>query len=329
MSRVKGTDEEPMPYEDEAVFWQARVMSGGMSEEEKLLLESWLAASEQNKTAFMKLKDSLVALDDCGDDLLASEFEDELNERADESNFSYRQFFGIAATFMIVCVSVAAIILFDVLPSQSKIYATEIGERNQFTLNDGSQIELNTNSVAEVRYSRNIRAVSLSGGQAFFAVERDPERPFVVSTEHAEIVVTGTVFDVNTFGDKSTINVISGAVTVKPKTGRHVTLLAGDSLLISDETGVSPVQHFDPYAVLSWRSGKLVFDDVPLKEVVSDLNRYFTKPIVVEEASLEHLSVTGEFNIEEEDAAVLALSLIFSLEVKSEPNRILLWRGSE
>ncbi|GJL94171.1 MAG: iron dicitrate transporter FecR [Hyphococcus sp.] len=329
MSRVTGQNNNYMSCDDEAVYWQARIASGDMSQEENFLFERWLEAAEQNKIAFSKLTNVLSCVDEAAEELLAKEFEDELHDQIHDNKFSYNQIAAMAATLLMVCASVVAIILFDVLPSQSRVYATATGERNQYTLGDGSQIELNTSSVVEVQYSRTERSVKLSDGQAVFAVERDRDRPFVVSTKHADIVVTGTVFDVNTFGEKSTVNVITGAVTVKPAKGREVTLLAGDSVTINAAGEMNTIQSFDPYAALAWRSGKLVFDEVPLRDVVTELNRYFSKPIVVEDGALTSLAVTGEFDIEKQDAAVRALSLIFSLEIASEPERVLLSKGAE
>ena len=65
-------------------------------------------------------------------------------------------------------------------------------------LNDGSRVTLNNN--AELRYPEKFRGDKrevLLSGEAFFEVERNPEKPFTINIEDMAIVeVLGTSFNI-------------------------------------------------------------------------------------------------------------------------------------
>ncbi len=203
-------------------------------------------------------------------------------------------------------------------------YETSIGDAKKVTLADGSLIELNTSSRVEVDYSRSMRTVELSGGEAYFNVEKDATRPFVVKTSLAAISVTGTSFNVSTIDDRSVVHVLTGVVDVRPKRGPPSTLLAGDAIAIEQNGASGPVLRYDPSLVFGWRTGKARFRDAPLGDVLQSLNRYFPTPITLADQSLATLPVTGEFDIRDRDTAVAALKLVFNLESADEPARTIL-----
>ena len=191
-------------------------------------------------------------------------------------------------------------------------------------LADGSVAQLNTASKIVVRYSNEERRIELLSGQAFFDVDKDQTRPFVVQLANAAVTVTGTSFDVLRSGDRSAVHVVTGVVDVKPQFGPSSTLLAGDMIEIDGEGRASAVARFDPSLILAWRGGKARFRDEPLSEVVASLNRYFSTPIMLEDEALAALPVTGEFDVRDRETAVRTLALIFGLEATDEPARTVL-----
>ncbi|MDI1364487.1 MAG: FecR domain-containing protein, partial [bacterium] len=65
--------------------------------------------------------------------------------------------------------------------SQAKTYQTDIGERVTAHLDDGSTVQLNTDTRLRVRFRLGERRLELVKGQAFFDVAHDPRRPFLVT----------------------------------------------------------------------------------------------------------------------------------------------------
>ncbi len=299
-------------------------MSGAITEAERAEFEGWLSASELNRLAFDELEDALDAVDGASAELLAAEFESELEARADARSGGFVQYAAIAASLILICAAVLTVRLQNIFPQGDLQYATAVGEMEKVGLKDGSTVELNTKSAIAVAFSRDRREVRLDGGQALFSVERDNARPFVVATQQAEIVVTGTVFDVDVFEGESIVSVVSGVVDVRPKAGSPVTLLAGDRVVVYASGAAGAVERFDANQALAWRIGKLRFRDAPLGEVIEDLNRYFAKPISLASPDLANLPVTGEFSTGDQSAAVSGISLSFSLQAREGPDRIVL-----
>jgi len=321
--RLTGTPQDG-DIDDKAAFWTARLMSGEMTAEERKDMQLWLAQSPDHSAALKEFETLLGEVDSYGERLLANEFERELDRRADDKQRFVPSIAKIAAT---VAVAGAAAI-FALFVSQGRgapqSFQTAVGQFQEIELEDGSEIELNTASVVRVAYDKRRRAVGLEQGEAFFSVEKDKARPFIVKTDYAEIAVTGTSFSVSNANGHSSVHVLTGVVDVKPLRGASSTLLAGDMIEIGPDGVIGRVTRYDPALVLAWRSGKARFREEPLGEALDTLNRYFQTPIVLEDEVLAALPVTGEFDIRDSETAIRALSLAFKLESRADGSRIIL-----
>ncbi|MEZ5897671.1 MAG: FecR family protein [Parvularculaceae bacterium] len=322
-TRAQSTTPTGAP-DDLAAYWMARKMSGAMKAEERRSFEEWLNAAEENRHAFAEMERALSLSDALDIDVLTAEFERELHEEASLKHTSTRRM-AIAASVTLAAIAVTgALFLRNSAAPAPQVYATAIGDARAVALDDGSQIDLNTETRIEVAYSGAQRSVKLTAGQAFFNVEPDRARPFVIDAGDATITVTGTAFDVSKHGDGVVVSVLSGAVDVKPQFGPGAVLLAGDQVAVDADGATGAVIRFDPGDVFAWRAGKARFHERPLGEVVTELNRYFRTPISLGDAALETLPVTGEFDIRDQDAAIRALTLSFNLDAQPAPARIVL-----
>ena len=312
---------------DDASFWMMKKMSGKMSPHDQEALANWLNESPANAAALAELERLVQGVEQHGDLLLAAEFERELEEASAYRNDSWMSVRNIAATIMIA--GAATIIALFVAPQYAHSpdsYQTAIGQYQEIALDDGSEVELNTASSIQVAYNAKRRAVGLDSGEAFFNVEKDKSRPFIVKTNYAEISVTGTSFSVSSDAQGSSVHVLTGVVDVKPLRGQSSTLLAGDMVNIGKDGYASDVRRYDPALVLAWRGGKARFREEPLEAVLVSLNRYFDTPIELGDKELAKLPVTGEFDIRDRDTAVRALTLAFDLESRTESSRVILNR---
>jgi transmembrane sensor len=308
-----------------AAFWMARKMSGSMNAEERRNFDQWLGDDPANRAAFAELEHIMSLADLADSDLLAEEFERDLGQLARDDAARTQRFTAIAASFLLAAIAVTgALFLKNAGRPEAAVYATAVGVARQVNLDDGTQIDLNTDSRIEVAYTKSKRAVSLAGGQAFFNVEPDRDRPFVIDSGGAQITVTGTSFDVSAFDGVVTVSVLSGAVDVKSQFGAGAVLLAGDQISVDAAGAAGAIVRFDPGVVFAWRGGKARFKERALGEVIAELNRYFETPIALANPDLAALPVTGEFDIRDQDAAVRALALSFDLNTHEEPARVLL-----
>lgn len=100
-------------------------------------------------------------------------------------------------------------------------YMTATGQRDTITLPDGSTATLNTSTAIAVDFSGGRRRVTLLDGEAYFDVQHDPSRPFVVAGHFAQVEVKGTAFSVRTENDQDTVVLERGRVEVSSQAGHE------------------------------------------------------------------------------------------------------------
>ncbi|OYX02509.1 MAG: hypothetical protein B7Z12_11985, partial [Caulobacter vibrioides] len=100
---------------------------------------------------------------------------------------------------------------------QAKTYETDVGERMTAHLDDGSTVELNTDTRLRVKFRLGERRLDLVKGQAFFNVAHDARRPFLVTAGPMEVRAVGTRFDVRHDGPGASVVLAQGKVQVRAK----------------------------------------------------------------------------------------------------------------
>jgi transmembrane sensor len=307
----------------QAIEWVARELSGSLSPDETTRLARWLEVPE-HRQAYDEVIEASAAADPHGDDLLAAHFEAELHELAERER-PKRAMAGLVAMAATLVLTAGVVAFYmggsEVEPER---FATAVGDTARYTLEDGSTLTLNTASRIEVAYLPDRRALTMAAGEIFFDVARAPDRPFTIDLEHGTVTVTGTAFNIDSRTDRSTVSVVSGAVDVRAAGLEPITLLAGQEVTFGPDMEEARIANFDPTAVLSWRQGRIRFEDAPLSEVTSELNRYFQRQIVLGEGVSLDAPVTGEFDVTDQELAIRGLSVAFSLEPRREPGRIVL-----
>ena len=172
-------------------------------------------------------------------------------------------------------------------------YATAVGEQRTLRLEDGSRVILDTDTRLQVRLSADARSVTLVRGQAFFDVEGDPERPFTVSAGGTRVTAIGTRFDVRRLGDGARVVLVEGRVAVRdadtPK-GDWALRPGQQVVTTARRPAVTPV---DAVRATSWTTGRLIFDGVPIRDAVAEVNRYSERKLALRDeiARLEDLLI--------------------------------------
>jgi transmembrane sensor len=171
--------------------------------------------------------------------------------------------------------------------------------------------------------------VELNHGEAFFEVAKDPTRPFVVKAGHARVIAVGTQFSVRREGDQVDVVVIEGHVRVErdhQTEGAPPALLAPGDVARSDGQGVLVQEKPLPEAeaILSWRSGFLVFHDTPLKEAVAQFNRYNTRKIVIDDPNVANLRIGGNFKSTNSEAFVRLIESGLPIHAEHQGGQIIL-----
>jgi transmembrane sensor len=197
-------------------------------------------------------------------------------------------------------------------------YETRIGGFSRIVLEDGSVVDLNTNSRIDVRLSADQREVRLLRGEGRFQVAHDSTRPFTVSAAAAAVSAVGTAFSVR-LRESAQVEVLvsEGKVAIaSERVPRAPPLSAGEAaIVLPDRVSVSHVEPQQLERRLAWTMGRLEFHGETLGEAVSEFNRYNRRQLQISDPSLAVLRVGGTFNATDPESFAAALVSAFNLHV--------------
>lgn len=280
----------------EATTWFMRQEADDFSGTDRRGLDAWRAQSPAHARAYRQVQ-ALWDAPELQQAAARSVASDRIEVLRRQAHHSWRRA-SMAAAAVLLLVGMA--LWSDaVLMWLKSDYSTGIGEQRVVTLPDRSVVTLNTDTSIAVRYEPDRRQVDLLQGEASFAVQSDPERPFTVASRGVATTAVGTQFLVKDRMTDVQVTVLSGSVLVADGKGRldqSVRLTAGDQVAVGPQ-GAGAVAHVDTAAVAAWMQGRLVFVRTPLADVVQDLARYHRGYIVIWNPALQSLPITGIYNL--------------------------------
>lgn len=319
-------------------YWLVRLMASDCSPEERCAFEAWKEEDPAHEEAYLRLQRGGALFDrHLGDPEIQALADRALTETGPA--FWRRppiQYAAIAAS-LILAVGIAIFLnagsLFNtdseraVLASGEQ-YETAIGERSTITLPDGSLVTLNTNSRIEVDFTSAAREIRLIRGQGYFEVEKEVGRPFIVAAGDKRVVALGTAFDVR-FDKKDLVQVtlVKGLVEVADAAsqpaqagaipeadGQKIRLEPGERL-VAKANAAPKIEKTDTVEETSWKTGKLIFRDRPLKSVIEEMNRYSVQQLALaDDPRLAEMRVNGAFNAGRATSFVSALEAMHPLK---------------
>jgi transmembrane sensor len=216
--------------------------------------------------------------------------------------------------------------------------STTVGEQRVLNLEDGTRVELNTESQLTIQYTRHARTVVLDSGEAYFQVARE-QRPFVVVAGERKILALGTAFTVrrdNAADDPVTVTLIEGRVAVAPLE----TPASGSSNSTADISEVKVLNPGDRLRVhkharptlettsidkaTGWMRGQLIFDHTPLREAAAELSRYSKIKITVASPEAAKIPIGGIFRIGDSRSFARAVAASYGLSITVHADELIL-----
>ncbi|NNE29504.1 MAG: DUF4974 domain-containing protein [Saprospiraceae bacterium] len=180
-------------------------------------------------------------------------------------------------------------------------------------MTDGSQILLS--SKAQITFFPAVkeeRKVRLEG-QAFFDVEKNAEKPFIIETAEARIRVLGTSFDVHSENQQTVVSVTEGVVEVSSLDSREkIRLVAGENTIVG--VGMELVKENETKFSFEEYNDLLSFSDLPLTEVFERLEWAYAYEFVWDSDKLNSCSLTGNFADKEINEVINILRSALSIE---------------
>lgn len=319
----------------EAERWAVLMTQPDLSEEAITTFTCWLEADERNRREFetaarILATPAFVNVHDV--EALVS-----TSVRAEPVRTASLKSWWLGASFAALagCTMLMAFLL-DVTPLRDVRVAS--ADRNVapklVDLPDTSRVYLNSASGLEhieVDFTDRIRFAALPRGEVFFEVAHDPSRPFVVHTENTTIRVLGTKFNVRAENDRETISVLEGRVQVRLQglvdgetVATNRVIGPGQQMTFNTKSSDWSTDEVDVSRLSAWRFGRVEFQNMPLEQAVAEINRYRSKPIIVEDAELGALPLSGSFSTDGTESFIAALRNIDHVEIIERKDSVML-----
>jgi len=191
-------------------------------------------------------------------------------------------------------------------------YATTSGETRDTLLADGSHVWLNALSALDVRFDAAQRFLLLRFGEVLIDTAKDARRPFLVDTEHGRMQALGTRFSVLQGDDHTQLNVFEGRVQITTQ-DRHVRIIEAGQQASFTRDGFKPTATASQ-AREAWSRGVLLADNLPLGQLITELNRYRPGHLGCDPA-VAQLPVMGSFPLKDSDHALHLLQAALPIRV--------------
>lgn len=202
-----------------------------------------------------------------------------------------RSLWGMAAT-AVLAVGMMLVGFVVLEKNREGVVETVAAEWQHVMLEDGSTVYLDARTRLKVEFTPARRVVHLYHGWAVFAVAKDKQRPFTVSTDSIDVTAVGTRFGVEV-GTGVTTTVEEGIVEVTTRgkqDGSSVRLLEGQELQVQpagtlklSQGDIAPV---DAKRKLLWVTGRVELRNTTIEEIVRQFNRRHEIQAEIEDATL-------------------------------------------
>lgn len=277
--------------QDKYIALLQKELSGKISSSEKKALADWLRESPDNQLIADSVRKGWELSEGYSKELevdLNAEFS-KLEKRMDASGAKMvrmrpaNRWLKIAAALLVLVVAAIALPrFFDQNQNWVTIHASQ-GESKEVVLADGTKIWLNEETTLEHpnKFVGNERKVKLTG-EAFFEVEKNEKKPFIIEGRDGEITVLGTSFNVRDYyaEKKTVVTVRSGKVQFQPKgSDKKVILEQNDQVVFDKQSSELITSNVEKLNALGWHTKYLDFQGVPMRKALEEIGQAYNVKI--------------------------------------------------
>jgi transmembrane sensor len=275
----------------QAAAWLERRQRADWSDEDQTALDAWLSASPSHMISYLRVEAAWNRAHRLGVLRQPAHIEPAPTRRAS-------RFLKFASVFAGVIALLSGGGAFYTWMPRENSYATGVGGHEILPLKDGSQIELNTDTVVRVSTNTAQREVWLDKGEAYFRIRHDSAHPFVVFAGNRRITDVGTAFLVRRDNDRVKVTLVEGRAQFEDaqRADKPVMLKPGDVVTASaNAVSVSKEDATGLTAGLGWRHGLLIFHYTTLSDAAAEFNRYNSNKLIIADAGVGRMKIVGTF----------------------------------
>ena len=304
-------------------------LEGQCSQDESLVLLSWIAESEENRNYFEAFKDVWTLTDFSLDeeDIDVEAALESVNEKieAAETETKTVEMPWLRRNYKYVSVAAAIMValflgfLISMPFGQTVTVAYDDTQPEQvYQLPDGSSFIFN--GTGEVSYSKRF-AKNSRKGKAFFDVAKDASHPFVIHCDGLDVEVLGTTFLLDASNERYTVDLYSGLVrmTAVDKHGHelsHLDIKPGERGVWDVENGGLKMMTYAEVKEEELKTDHVLdFNNVSLNTIIETVEYIYSIEVKLPETYASE-KVTMRFSDEDSvDDVVETIATLFGLEV--------------
>jgi ferric-dicitrate binding protein FerR (iron transport regulator) len=214
-----------------------------------------------------------------------------------------KKYIWMAAAAIIVLI-LAMRIFFTYESSPAKELPADIAinhhENRLIFLADGSKVVLSTGSRLNYPSSfdgKSTREVYLQG-QAFFDIQHNAKKPFIVHTDNLQTIVLGTAFNIKAMPDDKeiTVSVVRGKVKVSDQNKVLGIITPDQEIKYNKQGDNSEMKTVKDHHYLDWKSEDLLLDNVTVAEAAKVLEEEYKVTIDISSPSISSQRFTATFS---------------------------------
>ncbi|MFY0598929.1 MAG: DUF4974 domain-containing protein [Cyclobacteriaceae bacterium] len=316
-----------------------KYLNDELSQDEWEELRAWLNKSSSNRTALNKLqayssieKNELEEMRELIWNELQLQEDLSHNDAAKRNRVNLTFFLKVAA--VLVLVSMVSFFVYDYNKQSQSEQIGEIamvhkvapsGMKKITRLPDNSKVILNSGSTISFpeKFEADSRVVTLSG-EAYFEIEHDPTKPFLVKFGGDVVRVLGTSFNIRTYpdDDHTYVSVATGKVSFTSSTGDHAVLKPEQMVTFNKEEKKMTIGLVDRTQSFGWKNKIIYFKNRPFQEIVKELERWYGVSIQVDRDYSDIGTFSGEFNDSTLEEVLTGLSFVYRFDFEIKKNNV-------
>lgn len=297
----------------------AAYLSGNLTPQERETLEAWVGASAENRNYLMRYREiwfsSVQPKESArydGEKAFAA-FQKRIGERKQEKvirkqPMNWRRYCQYAAAILVL----GLVSYFSYVGGETHLkealaevrVEAPMGSQTRLHLPDGTSVVLNAGS--HITYPQDFgvetRRVKLQG-EGYFEVAHNAKMPFSVQSKDLEVRVLGTKFNFRDYPEDEQVSVslMEGKVSLNNLIQKEAEMILhpNERVVLDKKGGKMVKETIETAADKLWTEGRMLFQELPLSEVATILERNYGVQISFAADSLKDLRFYGDFNSRE------------------------------
>lgn len=312
-----------------------------LTEREKVKLDEWLREGSKNRKIYSQMKLAMSQPDSASRNQLQEQTWRQLmmrlkkhdQYRMSSARPAWRNAYKLVAvlTILLSALFIVYQYTFDNRSDHPEVVSVKMiekvslpGQKITTVLPDGTRVKLNADSKLTVPsyFAKDMREITLIG-EAFFDVERDEERPFLIRTENMLVKVLGTSFNVRAYRDtEQSVAVKSGQVEVQNSSNEELIRLEPMEMTKVQVDGkLKNLSIENPELAFGWVDQQMVFDNHEIDQVLGTIGKWYGVEVIINKRITKDKKYTASFNNPTLEEVMDILAFVYDFKYKIEDGK--------